>query len=320
MVDNYKYDVAFSFLQEDEQLALDIADRIQDRVSVNVFVYSERQDELAGTDGVDTFSRIFGEESRVVIVLHHKAWGQTRWTRVEENAIRMRGFNEGHEFVLLVELETPAKPPVWLPPTRIYLGFERYGVDGVATVIESRVQAVGGTVHSESAVDEAVRLGRELSFKSERIGWYESEQGVASAKQELKKLFGELQRVAKNISDKTNQIQVQVSHVDEKHCLLSCQTVELSVYWHNRYQSTLHDSQLGINLAITRNEGYRKVLKEVVKESNYNIDVDMSRHFGWRETSGKKRFLTSVQLADSWIKVLLDQFRDNSGDSVGIFV
>lgn len=52
----YKYEVALSFLQNDE-LALEIADRIRDRVSVGVFVYSERQDELVGTDGVDSFSK-----------------------------------------------------------------------------------------------------------------------------------------------------------------------------------------------------------------------------------------------------------------------
>ena len=47
----FKYEVAFSFLQDDEQLALEIADRIQDGVSVGVFVYSERQPELVGNDG-----------------------------------------------------------------------------------------------------------------------------------------------------------------------------------------------------------------------------------------------------------------------------
>lgn len=147
----FKYEVAFSFLQDDEQLALEIADRIRDRVSVGVFVYSERQDILVGTDGVDAFSRIFGKESRIVMVLYRKGWGQTQWTRVEENAIRTRGFNEGHEFIILVRLDE-TNPPVWLPPTRIYLSFERSGIDGLTGVIESRVQAVGGAIAQESTI------------------------------------------------------------------------------------------------------------------------------------------------------------------------
>lgn len=62
MSGEFKYEGAFSFLQDDEQLALEIADRVRDRVSVGVFIYSERQDELVGTDGVEAFSRSFGEE------------------------------------------------------------------------------------------------------------------------------------------------------------------------------------------------------------------------------------------------------------------
>jgi hypothetical protein len=132
MNDEFKYEVAFSFLQDDEQLALEIADRIRDRVTVSFFIYSERQNELAGTDGVEKFSRIFGKEARVVVILYREGWGQTKWTRVEETAIRTRGFNEGHEFALLVKLDS-TNPPIWLPPTRLYLGFERYRIDGVAS-------------------------------------------------------------------------------------------------------------------------------------------------------------------------------------------
>jgi len=111
--------------------------------------------------------KVFAEESRIVVVLYREGWGQTKWTRVEENAIRTRGFNEGHEFVLLVKLDA-AKPPVWLPPTRIYLGFERYGIDGVASAVETRVQASGGEVHTESVGEYAARVTRDLDFETQR--------------------------------------------------------------------------------------------------------------------------------------------------------
>ena len=44
---DYKYDVAFSFLKEDEELATNMNDLIQDRLST--FIYSGRQEEIAGT-------------------------------------------------------------------------------------------------------------------------------------------------------------------------------------------------------------------------------------------------------------------------------
>ncbi|HXU35302.1 MAG TPA: hypothetical protein VN937_02995 [Blastocatellia bacterium] len=117
----YKYDVAISFLQEDEQLAIEIADRLSDRVNVDVFIYSKRQNELVGKDGLEAFSGVFGEQSRVVVVLHREKWGRTAWTGVEETAIKNRGIEgeQGWDFLLLIRLDMSAAIPKWLPRTRI---------------------------------------------------------------------------------------------------------------------------------------------------------------------------------------------------------
>ena len=108
----YKHDVAISFLQEDEPLAIEIADRLGDRVAVDVFVYSKRQNDLVGKDGLEAFSGVFGEQSRVVVVLHRGKWGETRWTRVEETAIKNRGLEQGWDFLLLIRLDVCARSEV----------------------------------------------------------------------------------------------------------------------------------------------------------------------------------------------------------------
>jgi len=122
-----KYEVAFSFLQQDEKLAYEISDLIKDRLST--FIYSEHQKELAGSDGEKTFNEVFGEKARIVVILYREEWGKTKWTRIEETAIRNRGHEEGYDFTLLVQLEPSAKMPKWLPKTRIYFGFDRWGVN-----------------------------------------------------------------------------------------------------------------------------------------------------------------------------------------------
>ena len=109
---DYKYDVAFSFLAEDEELATKINDLIYDRVKT--FIYSRRQDELAGTDGEQTFNLVFGTEARTVFVLYRKGWGETPWTRIEETAIRNRAFEEGYDFVLFAPMDKPTTVPKWL--------------------------------------------------------------------------------------------------------------------------------------------------------------------------------------------------------------
>ena len=64
---SYNYDVALSFLAQDERLATELNDLLQDRLKT--FLYSKRQGEIAGTDGEQTFNKVFGEEARVVVVL-----------------------------------------------------------------------------------------------------------------------------------------------------------------------------------------------------------------------------------------------------------
>jgi len=301
----YKYEAAFSFLQDDELIALEIGDRIRDRLNVGIFVYSQRQDELAGTDGVDRFSQIFAEESRIVVVLYREGWGQTRWTRVEETAIRTRGFNEGHEFVLLVKLDA-ADPPVWLPPTRLYLGFARHGVDGVAGAIEVRVQSVGGQVRSESVLDRAAIVARGIELDTERRQWRDSYQGVETAKLEAKQLFEELKSYSENVSSLIPQVQIRYNSTGSKSCEVSTRGTGFSVRWYNSAGNSLYQSGLIFEIwEDARFTGGRMVIRSQKYSLNYAFDIDATRRTGWR-MSDDNRFLTTAQLSEYWIKRLID--------------
>src|SRR3990172_9377256 len=152
----YKYDVAFSFLEEDEALAKELNDLLQDRV--RTFLYSKKQDEIAGTDGEKIFNEVFGVQSRLVVVLYRKGWGQTPWTRIEETAIRNRAYEDGYDFVKFVPLDDPPTVPKWLPRTQLWVGFKRWGVVGTASVIEARIEELGGEPHEETVQERAARL------------------------------------------------------------------------------------------------------------------------------------------------------------------
>jgi hypothetical protein len=69
----YTYDVAFSFLAQDEGLATELNDPLQDRV--RTFLYSKKQGEITGTKGERTFNAVFGEQARLVVVLYRAGWG-----------------------------------------------------------------------------------------------------------------------------------------------------------------------------------------------------------------------------------------------------
>ena len=89
---DYKYDVAFSFLDRDEPLARELAGLL---TPLSTFVYSEQQLEVAAKDGVDAFTAVFRRDARIVAVLYRDGWGKTKWTRVEEQAIKSRFLDWG---------------------------------------------------------------------------------------------------------------------------------------------------------------------------------------------------------------------------------
>src|SRR5262245_43998846 len=153
MSKEYKYDVAFSFLDQDEDLANSLSDLFEGRLKS--FVYSRKQVELAGTDGEATLNRVFAEEARIVVVLFRPGWGETSWTRIEQTAIQNRHFKDGYDFVTLVMLEKEVPAPNWLPKNRIWVGFDRVGLESTAAIIEARVQEAGGLVREETIADKA---------------------------------------------------------------------------------------------------------------------------------------------------------------------
>lgn len=175
---DFKYDVAFSFLAEDEGLATEINDILEGRLST--FIYARRQGEIAGTNGEITFNRVFGSEARIVFVLYRKGWGETPWTRIEETAIRNRAFEEGYDFVMFAPLEKSPAVPQWLPKTQIWIGLDRWGVKGAAIAIESRVQEAGGSPREEILEVRAARLSREITKEKERKAFLNSEKGRSS--------------------------------------------------------------------------------------------------------------------------------------------
>ena len=85
MKKSFEYDVAISFREKDEELAIEISNRLSSRIST--FVYSEQQKKIAGSDGEITFNRVYGKESKLVIVLYRNDWGETLWSRIEKTAI-----------------------------------------------------------------------------------------------------------------------------------------------------------------------------------------------------------------------------------------
>jgi hypothetical protein len=116
-IDEPKYDVAISFLSKDEPTGAALHDRLSD--GLEVFFYPRSQEELAGTDGLETMRRPFIDESRVTVVLYREPWGKTPWTRVEQTAIQERCLNHGWHSLFFMTLDKTSAIPIWLPQNHV---------------------------------------------------------------------------------------------------------------------------------------------------------------------------------------------------------
>ncbi len=298
---SYKYDVAFSFLADDEKLARDIASLLPNR---SIFIFSECQEAVAGTDGIDTFSDVFGRDARIVVVLYREAWGRTKWTRIEETAIKGRLLNDGAEFLTFVHLERPKPTPRWLPVQRLWLDIDRLGVAGAAAVIEERLRAAGGAVREETAVEAAERLRREQDAEAKRRGYLKSDRGVREAQLGADRVLDELDRLAPLTEVAHVRVQNLVSLFRDGYCVIAG--------WSPTYVNTLDDSAFIVsewrgrpNVGGQRYANLRPPQELATHRFHFDLLEDAT---AWRSATTGRTF-TSDRLAEWCVKLLLDRIR-----------
>ena len=292
---DFKYDVALSFLAQDEPLALQFSGLIQ--ATLPTFLYSDRQRELAGKDGEQEFARVFRAEARLVVVLYRRGWGETRWTRVEESAIRSRGFDHGYDFALFISLDGTS--PEWLPRQRLWLNLERFGVAAAVAVIEARVQDAGGSSRPETAEEKLKQVAHALRTEAERKRLLASDDGVAAANAEVERLFTELEHSAAAAGAR-----FEVERAPREF-VLRVSGLAIGISWHIAWSNTLDESGLGITLW----EG-RKSLRPGIpispprsmRNRMFTFDVAASGDPLWRE--GRKAYSTAG-LAHECVDMLL---------------
>jgi len=247
----FEYDVALSFVARDEALATQLADLFEGRL--RVFLYSRRQEQLAGTDGEKTFYDVFAKQSRLVAVLYRDGWGQTPWTRIEENAIRSRAYDDGYDFVIFIPLDDNPSVPKWLPRQRLWVNLKRWGVDGAAAVIEARFQELGGEPTDETLEQRAARVERALTFAKTRDNYLKSDAGVRGANEAFAQLRDAIVWAVPLLQVNSPSLGVSEKHKDRVVVLLSNDPARgigtsLQVVWMLRYANTLNDSSLNASI------------------------------------------------------------------------
>ncbi len=303
----YKYDVAFSFLEKDEKIAVEISQLVEGRIGT--FLYARKQGEIVGKDGEEEFNRVFGLEARLVVVLYDAEWGKTSWTRIEETAIRNRGYSEGYDFVLFIITKTGLQPPKWLPKNRLWFGLGHYGVKGAAAVIEARVQELEGEVRELTAADKAKQKAREIEFEHTRQDFLRSQDGMHAACKEVANLFSELKKIITQIESQNLKFTIDGN---DKELMVYSSGYTLFIHWSVQYANSLDSSCLRVQLfkGVIPYKGRMPFEDpERLAEESYYFDVLMSEQYVWRFRKFEGEFFLTDQLVSMCIEKLMDRIK-----------
>jgi hypothetical protein len=158
------FDVAISFLVADERVASTIKSKL---LGLNVFFYPHNQEELVGSNGLESMRAPF-LSARVNVVLYRERYGRTPWTGVELAAIQDNCLNTSYRSLLFVQLDKKDRTPDWLPTTHIRCVLGDFTIDQLVGAIKNKVQELGGVIHRPDAMSEARRVRREAEYLADR--------------------------------------------------------------------------------------------------------------------------------------------------------
>ena len=297
-----KHDVAISFLSADEPIAAALFRALSE--GLNVFFYPRSQEDLAGTDGMETMRAPFFEDSRVVVVLYREPWGETPWTRVEQTAIAEGCLRDGWQRLFFIMLEKARLPPKWVPTTHVRFNFADYGLDQAIGAIKARVQEAGGTISEPTPAKRAEQSRRETEYVVERAH-LQSPFGREMAYQALRELFTEISEISAVISA-NGSVTIQFAS-DVRQCHLRNRVsllVTATQFAEPKLVVRQYSKRFSMgseNLHYVANEG-----PQLVSETTFVPDLNRAREYGWSEEGHQSTFLSSTALANRIVNQFID--------------
>jgi hypothetical protein len=312
-IDNPQYDVAISFLSKDEPIAAAIHQRLTE--GLKVFFFPRNQEELAGTDGLESMRRPFYDDSRVMVVLYRDPWGKTPWTRVEETAIKEACLEHGWQRLVFVVLDRETPLPIWLPQHLVRFNFADFGLEQAVGAIKARVQENGGQYLPLTATRRAEIFKAEELFRQDKSRMSSGE-GMKAILASVAELFRQIEKHCADINER-GFLQIRYGSVLQERridqtCSLTDGRVGLMVTWIQPYSNSLSDSYLIVRefaggLIVPGESGERVYFRQprVVNETRYSPDLSLARQYGWTE-GNESEFVSSVALADRCVIRFVD--------------
>lgn len=312
-----KYDVAISFLYQDINLAKALRDQLGD--GFEVFFFPRNQEELAGSDGLESMREPFRNESRINVVLYRPRWGKTPWTAVEEAAIKDSCLDTGFKSLFLFSIELTSDLPKWLPETHVRFNYADFSLEQAAGAIKARAQERGSHIQPLTPARKAETLQAEEEFRRDKAHLLSSETAVFK---EVEALFAEVEDQSEQVNagghfQIEHRVHLQYREV-KQFCTIGQDQVSMTLTWHRPCAGTLYEAALITQefdgLMILPPGFYFRSPPNVLKEKQYVPDVTIAREYGWRLNRGGQSVISSKDFAAQFVMDFLDLLeRDRAG-------
>jgi hypothetical protein len=302
-------DVAISFLAADEKIAEALATRL---IGLKVFYFPDRQEDLAGTDGLETMRAPF-LKARVNVVLYREQWGKTKWTAVEEAAIKDRCFDGGWPSLMFVMLDKNATPPKWLPKPYVRFNLEDYGIEQLVGAIKSKVQENGGRIERPDAMAEARRVQVEAAYLKDREHLMRDRRWIETV---VHRALEDTMKEIIRLVDKANAehgFNIQRG-ADGRSCALRTNGVSVGIGWKQPIFNLVCDSgsdecylrvaEFAGTILLPGERGWVMDRPQQIKEHKFKVEVSPSHELVWIEV-GKKDRVQPRQLPDRIVQIFL---------------
>jgi hypothetical protein len=303
-----KWDVAISFLIQDASIAQALYEKLSE--GLTVFFSPRRQEEIAGTDGMEIFRQTFLTESRLNVVVYRERWGHTPWTAVEAAAIRDSCVQNQFRNIFVFNVEETRVFPNWLPHTHMRFDLGEYTIDQVIGAIKLRVAEQGGRYQPLTPLKRAESLKAEQEYEWERSSM-RSEEGIRKIRGQVQELFAEIDRQCADVRAH-GHLDIECE-VNQQACILRFEGVGMIVIWQQRYMNSLDDGGLSVDeydghLRFNRDQGAFVHFQnpDRIKHTDYEPSLSRSREYGWQPTGKAANFIPTNAMAEKCVMQFMD--------------
>jgi hypothetical protein len=301
---NYKYDITFAFLDKDEPFANQINELLRDKFKT--FLFSKKQEYKADLEREMLLLDVFKKQSRCVVLFYRKNWGTSPWTAIEEKAVRTRISEGGIDNLIVITLDSISTVPKYISKAKIWTQLAKAGINGTAAFIEEQVKLLGGGIDEDTSLNVEAVSKEEPQFEIDSSKFLQAVSGLEIAAVELKKLFNALETERNKIIAADNSIPLTYKK-DDTSCIVNCGDYSIRFYLQTEKSDILMDSPLYFEL---KKHGSSSSGLDILTADDYHFELKKIGVYGWIKGADSQSFISSKQLAEDSIKLLLSHFQN----------